>query len=462
MVKLTLSGDNGPVAAPLVKGPARARRYAAGVAFLLVIAMLVALSIAMYTKAFTPVVLVSLQTDRVGNQLTTHADVKLRGLRVGEVRKISSSGQGATVQLAISTKLAHLVPADVSAQLLPKTLFGEKEVDLIAATPSTARPIRTGDVITQDRSRTSIETERVLNDFLPLLHSLQPAQLSLTLNALSSGLRGRGERLGNNLARNDDYFRQLNPELPAILEDFRGIADVTDGYTKAAPDLLRFIDNAAADSRNLVDQRQQLATFLTSTTTFTQSADDFLRINERSLIDLAAQSRPNLAVYERYSPEYACILHTLPKQEIIGERAFGGLQPGLHIRLEMTQDQGAYLPGDEPKFHEDRGPTCFGLGDKPVVPFPAYYAPKDGYCDQAEQANGGRPTNCHGGGAPSGRLSARAIYDPALVLGGLAQTDVIATAVAPVLRLAPGDVPDIATLLFGPIARGTTVGYQIS
>ncbi|MDT7539125.1 MAG: phospholipid/cholesterol/gamma-HCH transport system substrate-binding protein, partial [Actinomycetota bacterium] len=149
------------MAAPLVKGAARARRLAAGVAFLAVLALLISLSVALYTKAFTPVVKVALKTDRVGNQLSTHADVKLRGIRVGEVRRIRSSGEGATIELALSTDKVHLIPSDVSAQLLPKTLFGEKEVDLIAAEDSTARPIRTGDVITQDRSKTSIETERV-------------------------------------------------------------------------------------------------------------------------------------------------------------------------------------------------------------------------------------------------------------------------------------------------------------
>ena len=449
------------MSAPLVKGGARVRRLAAGVAFLAVIALLVSLSVALYTKAFTPVVMVQLKTDRIGNQLSTHADVKLRGIRVGEVRRIRSSGQGATIDLALKTELAHLVPSDVSAQLLPKTLFGEKEVDLIAAADSTARPVRNGDVITQDRSKTSIETERVLNDFLPLLQSLKPAQLSLTLNAVSTGLRGRGARLGHNLEINDDYFRQLNPELPAIMEDFRGLADVTESYAAASADLLRLVDNSAALSRNLVDQKEELATFLASTDTFAKSADDFLRINDKSLVDLAAQSRPNLQLYAKYSPEYACMLHTLPKQEIVGEKTFGGIYPWLHITLEVTHDQGAYLPGDEPKFREDRGPTCYGLEGKPIVPMPAYYEPKDGYCDAEEQAQPGVQTgNCHQP-TPPGGVAARAIADPVLALGTPEQQEAVGVAVAPVLQLAPTDVPDIATLLFGPLARGGTIGYRV-
>lgn len=445
------------MSAPIARGAAQLRRYAAGLAFLLVLTLLVWLSVALYTKAFTPVVLVTLQSDRVGNQLATHADVKMRGLVVGEVRRIRSSGQGATVELALDKDLAHLIPADVSARLLPKTLFGEKQVDLVAPGTAIGRPIRTGDVITQDRSRTAIETERVLNDLLPLLRSLRPADLSLALGALSSGLRGRGDRLGGNLALTADYFRALNPELPALMEDFRGLADVAQSYAAAAPDLLRLIDNAAAASRNLVEQKQELARFLRSTTDFAASADDFLRINERALVVLAARSRPSLALYAEFSPQYTCMLRTLPKQEIVGEKAFGGLQPGLHITLEVSQDQGNYLPGDEPRFREDRGPTCFGLEGKPVVPFPAYYEPKDGYCDSEEAASPGVTTgNCHRGGAPP---AAPALADPARALGGSVQEHAVATAVAPVLALPPDDVPDIATLLFGPLVRGATVGY---
>ena len=450
------------MSAPLVKGTAQLRRYAVGVVFIVVIAALVSLSVGLYTKAFTPVTMVDLKADRIGNQLSVHGDVKLRGLRIGEVRKVSSTGDGATIRLALDKDKARMVPSDVSARLLPKTLFGEKEVNLVIPEGgSSARAIRGGDVIPQDRSETSIETERVLNDFMPLIQSLKPAQLSLTLNAVSSALRGRGDKLGHSFELNAAYFRQINPELPKILEDFRGLADLSDNYAAATPDILRLLDNFAASSRSLVDQRDELDAFLQSTTTFAKTADDFLRVNQKSLVQLAAANRPLLEVYKRYSPEYACMLHTLPKQEIVGEKTFGGVNPWLHITLEVTRDQGPYLNGDQPKFGEDRGPTCYGLTGKPIVPMPAYYEPHDGFCDQEEAAQPGVQNGCHNGSPAAGSLAAQAIADPALVLGGPTQKNVIARAVAPVLQLSPEDVPDITTLLFGPVARGGTVSYLL-
>jgi phospholipid/cholesterol/gamma-HCH transport system substrate-binding protein len=432
------------MAAPRPTGSAAlARLRLSGVGFLVVIGLLVSLTVAMYQKAFTPVVHVTLLADRVGNQLSAPADVKLRGLIVGEVRSVSSHGAGATIGLALDPSKVGLIPKNVEAQLLPKTLFGEKFVDLVIPSSPSADHLRAGDVIGQDRSSTALETERVLNDFLPLLQSLKPAELSLALNGLSSALRGRGDRLGSNFSRVDAYFRQLNPELPAIQQDFRGLADVTTSYSKAAPDLLRLIDNFSAVSRNLVDQRSQLSAFLSSTATFSDTFTGFLDNNAERLITLASASRPSLGVYAQYATEFPCIAKGLTAYQPILERSFGGLQPGLHITLEVTKDNGAYSPGEEPKFLETRGPNCYAL-PSPKVPAPDINF-RDGYRD-------GQPGTVN---PPPGGAAA----NPALYLAPTeTQQGILDSVVAPVLGVPYDGVPDIAELLFGPMARGATVG----
>ena len=85
---------------------------------------------AIFTKKFVDYVPVRLTTSNVGLQLPALADVKIRGLLVGEVRRIESNGDGATLSLAIDPAQAHLIPENVSARILPKTLFGEKYVAL--------------------------------------------------------------------------------------------------------------------------------------------------------------------------------------------------------------------------------------------------------------------------------------------------------------------------------------------
>ena len=234
------------------------KRRLSGVAFLAIVVGLVALTVALYNKAFTPVVTVTLQASKAGNQLSAPSDVKLNGLIVGEVRNITTTGDGAELELALDPDQVELIPADVEARLLPKTLFGEKYVALVAPPGSTADPIAEGDVITSDRSEVARETEETLNDLLPLLQALKPAQVSTTLNALSSALRGRGDQLGSNLELVDSYLKEFNPEIPTLGEDFRGIADFADNLEQTTPDLLELLDNLSAINRNLVDQEQEL------------------------------------------------------------------------------------------------------------------------------------------------------------------------------------------------------------
>ncbi|WP_460966895.1 MlaD family protein, partial [Pedococcus soli] len=155
---------------PATGGLARLSDRTYGVAFLLVVGLLLSLSVASYAQVFTPVVRVTLETDRIGSQLQTAADVKIRGVIVGQVRSIESTGDGARLGLALQAELAELVPANVHARLLPKTLFGERFVDLVPSAQPSA-PIRAGDVITQDRSSVAIELEKVFADLLPLLRA---------------------------------------------------------------------------------------------------------------------------------------------------------------------------------------------------------------------------------------------------------------------------------------------------
>ena len=108
------------------------------------------------------------------------------------------------------------LPANVTAQMLPTTLFGERYVDLVLpARPAAARLV-SGSVIGQDRSKDAIEIEEVLNNLLPLLAAAEPQQLSLTLNALAQGLKGNGTELGQTLVQLGSYLRRLRPHLPAL------------------------------------------------------------------------------------------------------------------------------------------------------------------------------------------------------------------------------------------------------
>ncbi|WP_369394948.1 MCE family protein [Streptomyces sp. CG1] len=408
----------------------RLRLY--GIVFLAVLALLLSLAVAVYQQAFTSVVPVTLEADALGNQLDPRADVKLRGLLVGEVREVHADGTKATLDIALKPQYVAYIPSDVQARLLPKTLFGEKYVDLVPPPHSPARPIQAGDVITQDRTKVGIELQQLLNDLLPLLRAVRPGQLNATLSAFATALEGRGDRIGDNLTRVEGYLRRLNPHMPSLKEDISRFADVAEVYGDAAPDLMRILRNTVTTSRTIVEKKDQLASALRSTASMADTANGFLSENGDRLITLGRVSRPTLELFARYSPEYPCLFQGLARQEKASEDAFRGGE--MRITLEVVRPQGAYQPGEEPVYGERSGPNCRGLPD-PQVPGPKPHL------DDGTSAGGS-------GGALPGGVNVSATRAEQRAVGSL---------VAPVMGVPADEVPPVATLLFGPLARGTAV-----
>lgn len=402
-----------------------------GVAFIVVMGLLLSLSVAVYQQVFTSVVRITLEADTLGNQLDPRADVKLRGLLVGEVRAVRADGRKATVDIALKPEHVSRIPADVHARLLPKTLFGEKFVELVPPRGSGVRPIRAGDVITQDRTTVGIEVQHLLNDLLPLLRTVRPADLNATLSAFATALEGRGDRIGANLTRVEGYLREINPHMPSIKEDIARFADVAEVYGDAAPDLMRILRNSVTTSRTLVEQQDRLAEALKATTTVAGTAEKFFDDNGDRMITLGRVSRPTLSLFARYAPEYPCLLDGLVRQEAASEKAFAGGE--MRITLEFVRPRPAYRPGEEPRYAERSGPDCRGLPN-PRVPAP------DVHLDDGTKRTGA-------GGLPGGAgVSATATEQRA-----------VGSLVAPVLGVPADRVPAVATLLFGPMARGTAV-----
>ncbi|MFD0747333.1 hypothetical protein ACFQ1L_40155 [Phytohabitans flavus] len=63
-----------------------------GIAFVLLLVAALTASVLQYRKAFTPATWVTLDAERAGMQLSPGADVKLRGVVVGDVRSVDSEG----------------------------------------------------------------------------------------------------------------------------------------------------------------------------------------------------------------------------------------------------------------------------------------------------------------------------------------------------------------------------------
>ncbi|HEV2778071.1 MAG TPA: MCE family protein [Actinophytocola sp.] len=411
-------------------------RRSAGLAFLLVLAALVTLSVQIYRKEFVSAVMVTLRADRVGNQLHTASEVKARGVVVGGVREVRSVPGGAEILLALDPSQVDKIPRDVSALLIPKTLFGERYVQLSIPDESSAPAIAAGDVIQQDRSANAIELERVFDDLLPVLRAVQPQKLATTLTAIATALQGRGERLGDTLVTAADYLTEFNPNLPTLTENVRNLARVSELYGDIAPDILDSLTDSTVTLNTVAERRDELRTLYAQVTSSTQDVAIFLRNNKDNIIQLAASGRAPLELAARYSPSFPCTLKALADLKPVMDKVLGAGtdRPGLHVEASVTKSRGPYRPGvDDPVYDQTGGPRCYPSGVAPTAGTVA-----------APTGSRGHPL-LPGAGDDLGLPNSPQ------------ERELLATLAAPALGVAPGQVAPWSSVLIGPLYRGTEV-----
>lgn len=424
-------------------------RRLAGVTFLLVPALLIWVSVAVYEKEFTDDATVTVRTGSVGNEMHDNADVKLRGVVIGQVRDIAVDGEGARLTLAIQPGKLDRIPADVTAQMLPTTLFGERFVALVPPPVPSAQTLRAGAVIPQDRSSNAIELEEVLDNVLPLLTAVQPAKLSATLNAVSQALRGRGEKLGDTLVTLDRHLRRFNPQLPTLNADIKELVKVSRVYGDAAPDILDALTDFTTTSGTIAEQQAELADLYGSTTASAQDVTTFLKENKDNLIRLSATGRPTLELLAKYSAEFPCTLRTVAGFVPAMDKALGkGTdQPGLHVTVKAVESRGKYVPGkDTPVYDATGGPHCYsvpyvGAGEPTAAGLIQASAAADKGAADGEQGTTGPDATDTSLGMPNSPQESRLVNE----------------LVAPSLKVRPQTLPDWSSVLIGPAFRGVEV-----
>lgn len=430
-----------------------------GIAFFVVLALFIWFSISMYNKSFKDVVRVDLITDSVGNSLPKNADVKVRGVLVGDIRSTTTKDGKVTAVMAIDPDKAEKIPNNVTARLLPKTLFGERYVQLVIPDNPSPQTLDAQSVVQQDKSGNAVELSRLFDSVLPLLQAVPPQNLASTLGALSQALDGRGKPLGTTLDRLETIFSQVNTELPNLQEDLKGLADFSETYSDAAPQLINALDNLRTTNATIVSQRPQIDTLIASLTATGGSTADFLAANKDNIISLSADSKEALTYLATYSNSFGCVFRNFAQlrpriDELLGQ---GKPDPGLRITVELTNGRGRYLPNqDEPRMLDTRGPWC--MPEKPLGVDPGQY-PGGSINDGSYQPPTRNPGNDNDViQYPVPQFSVLPGGDKqASTIGSSAENRTLAAIYGAATDTAPQDVPGWTTKIGAPALRGSEV-----
>ncbi|WCO65009.1 MlaD family protein [Iamia majanohamensis] len=144
---------------------------------------------------------------RAGQSLKEGSDVLYRGVPVGEVDDVELVGQ--EVRLTLALEQDRRVPTDVEAVIAPKTLFGEKSVELRGGRPAGGPYLTDGAELADTRA--GLEVEELIAAADPVLRGIDTTELARLTTSLTQVLQGEGRRIN----------RALEPTVAAagLLED---------------------------------------------------------------------------------------------------------------------------------------------------------------------------------------------------------------------------------------------------
>ncbi len=438
--------------------PAEHRKLlVAGIAYLVLVGLLLSLSTAIYKKVFQDVTTVTLKADRAGLQMAVYGDVRYNGVLVGQIRDIQQEGDQAIITLGLEPGSAAQIPKDVDASILPTTLFGRKFVSLDAAAGKGEIGIPDGLVIPENRVTTTVELGRVLSRLYPLLRTVRPVDLSATLSALATALNGRGEQVGDTLVKLDDYVTDLNVYLPTLKQDLRLLASVAQTYNVSAPDLLTVLGNLTVTSRTIIDQKTEVPALFESLTEVADTGTRILRKNEVNAVKAVKLSEPVLRVLDKYSPEYNCLLRGIAAYKPILLKTFEGGLVKQFVEFPNPQHR-AYDRRDLPAYKDERGPRCYGMPNNYPRNWPGIDLRNGTNMDTAAgRGNSYSPPSSGGGGGGVPQLPGDltgALGNTGASTGGTASQR---SATAAVLSMRSGrassEIPELSTLMYSPFVR---------
>jgi phospholipid/cholesterol/gamma-HCH transport system substrate-binding protein len=339
------------------------KRPLVGLAAVALAALIVFIAATMFRGGFTDSVAVTVLSPRAGLVMNPGAKVTIRGVQVGNVESIDlSSDHDAVLRLAMDRSQLDLIPSNVTVNIASSTMFGAKAVQLVEPPDPSPKPMYAGQVL--DLSHVTVELNTIFEQLSSVLSTIEPAKLNATLAAISAGLNGRGDRLGQTMSDLDSFLATLDPSLPNLQHVLETAPGVLNTYADASHDLVTTVKNTTTISRTVVDQQANLDSLLISVIGLAGTGADVLEANRQPLTDVLHLLVPTTDLANEYHDALNCAIAGLVPYAKNPPQAF----PGVVTSVGFTLGRERYrYPSNLPKVAATGGPFCAGQG-LPDVP----------------------------------------------------------------------------------------------
>jgi virulence factor Mce-like protein len=255
----------------------RNRNIVTGLIALVLVFALTTLGLKFSFGAFDDVYTLNASFDAAGQGLIKDSDVKVRGVNIGKVSSVKLVDGRALVAMRIRD--GERVPRTAEAVVRPKTLFGEKFVDIVPGDGEGGGDYYAdGDTI--EHTLGGFELEKVLSDAYPVLKAIDPMELITVLDGFAEAGRGLGPAINRQLVNGAevlDVFARHDADTQQFLRDLATISRELDGR---ADDLVAAADDLNVALPTLGENADDLNTLLVQAGRLATDVADLLQAND--------------------------------------------------------------------------------------------------------------------------------------------------------------------------------------
>jgi phospholipid/cholesterol/gamma-HCH transport system substrate-binding protein len=292
----------------------------AGAIFLVIVAAISAFIYGEFRGALDGKTQLTLLSPRAGLVVEPGAKVTYNGVEIGRVSHIDMTDQRGTsmakLTLDVNPRYLKDIPANVATEIRATTVFGNKYISFSSPKNPSPQRISSHDVI--DASSVTTEFNTLFETVTSIAEQVDPIKLNQTLAATAEALTGLGDRFGESLDNGNQIVGDLNPQMPQIAQDNRGLADLADVYADASPDLWNGLDNAVRTAQTFNEHRTDIDEALMAAVGFANDAADSFERGGPYLVRGAADLVPTTQLLDDYR---GMILCTIRKFSIVQKRA---------------------------------------------------------------------------------------------------------------------------------------------
>jgi phospholipid/cholesterol/gamma-HCH transport system substrate-binding protein len=214
------------------------------------------------------------------------SDVRVLGVRIGEVRKITPEGDRVRVEFEYDE--GRKVPADAKAAIINSSVVSDRYVQLLPVY-RTGPILRNGAVIPEKRTAVPVELDRVFDSLHTTAAALGPkgankdGSLSRLLGVSADNLDGQGENLNQTVQDLSQAVTTLSDGRTDLFGTVRNLQVFTAALAADDMSVRSFNTSLAKVAEQLSGERKDLAAALANLATALGDVSSFVKKNKKSL-----------------------------------------------------------------------------------------------------------------------------------------------------------------------------------